>query len=167
MTEQRRTTIVVSVVGAAAVTAYAVWAAIHILVLNPLAAVPGSSLAEIRGAIADAGELFSIGMVVGILAIGPVLAIAAAWVCIANRVQPIVAVSAPIALLILGAPGYFVASFAPGMALADTFMISGGSHSPWHLPLYAVSVVAAIGAIALAIGAAARARSAPATAVTI
>ena len=167
MTEQRRATIIVSIVGALAVIAYAVWGAIHILVLNPLAAVPGSTLGGIYGAVEGAGESFSVGAVIGILAIGPVLAVVAAAVCIANRVPPIVAASGPLALLILGAPGYFTASFAPGMALADTFMISGGSHSPWNLPLYAVSAVAAIATIALAVATVSRERSAGAAAVTI
>lgn len=164
MTAQRRATVVISVLGAVAVTAYATWAAVHILVLNPLAAVPGSALPEIHGAMSDAGESFSVGWVIALVAIGPVLAVAAAWVCIAHRVPPIVAASGPLTLLILGAPGGFVASFTPGMALADTFGISGASHSPSNLPLYGVSLLAAIVVMVLAIGAAARARTEPAAA---
>ena len=167
MSDQRCATVTVTIVGALAVIAYAVWGALHILVVNPLAAVPDSTLGGIYAAMEAAGESFSIGAVIGILAIGPALAIAAAVVCIANRVPSIVAASGPLALLVLGAPGYFIASFAPGMALADSFMISGGSHSPGDQPLYAVSAVTAIGVIALAIAAAVRARPAGAATVTI
>lgn len=163
MTEQRRTTIV-SIVGAFVVTAYAAWAAVHILVLNPLAAVPGMNLDEIHDALAAAGESFSVGAVIAILAVGPVLAVVSAWVCIAQRVPPLVAASGPLVLLILGTPGYFVASFTPGMSIADAFMISGGSHSPADLPLYALSLLAAVAVIVLVVGAVRTSRSEPATA---
>lgn len=162
MTSSQRGTVVVSIIGALAVTVYAAWAALHILVLNPLAAVPGRDLDEIYGAMSDAGESFGIGWVIAIIGIGVVLAIVSAWGCIANRVPPIVAASGPLALLMLGAPGYFVASFSPGMSLADTFMISGGSHSPWNLPLYAISALAAVAVIVIAVGAAIRSRYEPA-----
>lgn len=60
-----------------------------------------------------------------------------------------------LALLMLGAVGYFVASFGAGMALADTFGISGADYSPWARPLYVVSALAAVaivvgGAVAVA-----------------
>lgn len=163
MTAQRRTSTLISVIGVLAVAAYAAWSAVHILVLDPLAAVPGLDLDEIYGAMADAGETFSIAWVIGFLCFGVILAVAAAWVCIATKAPPIVAASGPLALLILGAPAYFMASFGPGMALADTFMISGGSHSPGHLPLYAISALAAVAVIVLAIGAAVRSRQTPVT----
>lgn len=164
MTAQHRGTVLIAVVGALVVTAYAVWGAVHILVVNPLAAVPGSSLDQIYTAIADAGQMFSMAWVLGILGLGAVLAIAAACVCIATKGPPIVAASGPLVLLVLGAPAYFLASFGPGMALADTFLISGRGYSPGHLPLYAISALAAVAVIVLAVGAAIRSRSEPVTA---
>ena len=47
-------------------------------------------------------------------------------------------------LLALGAPAYFWANFGPGMALADTFFVSGGDHSPWSAPLYVTSGLAVL-----------------------
>lgn len=161
MNEPHRATVLVSILGAVAVTLYAAWAAVQILVLNPLAAVPGSSLAEINGAMVASGEAVNLMAPLVVLGIGPALAIAAAWVCVANRVPPIVAVSGPLALLILGTPGYFVASFGPGMALADTFLISGGNHSLWYLPLYAVSALAFVAVIIVTARAVASARTQP------
>lgn len=134
------------------------------LVVNPLAAVPDRSLDEVYAAIADAGQMFSLAGVLGILGTGVVLAVVAGWVCIAAQVPPIVAAFGALALLVLGAPAYFMASFAPGMALADTFMISGRSYSTGHLPLYAVSALAAAAIIALVAGTVIRARREPAVA---
>lgn len=162
MTAQRRATLLVAILGALAVLAYATWSAVHLLVLNPLAAAPGLELDEIYGAMADAGESFSMAWVLGFLGFGVALAVAAAWVCIAMKAPPIVAASGALALLVLGAPAHFMASFGPGIALADTFMISGGNHSPSHLPLYAISALAAVAVIVVAIGSAVRSRSVPA-----
>ncbi|WP_194420725.1 hypothetical protein [Microbacterium abyssi] len=164
MTSSRRGTFLISIIGALAVAAYAVWGAVHVLVVNPLAAVPGSSLDEIYAAIAEAGQMFSMAWVLGILGIGVVLAVAAAWVCIATKAPPIVAAAGPLALLVLGAPAYFMASFGPGMALADTFMISGRSYSAGHLPLYAISALAAVAVIVLAVSTAIGSRYEPAPA---
>ncbi len=161
MTAPRRVSVVIAIVGVLAVAAYAVWGAVHMLVANPLTAVPGRSLDEIYEAIADAGQMFSLAWVLGVLGAGVLLAVAAAWVCIAAKAPPIVAAAGPLALLMLGAPAYFMASFAPGMALADTFMISGRSHSGGHLPLYAISLLAAVAIVVLAAGVAIRARREP------
>ncbi|CAH0153767.1 hypothetical protein [Microbacterium sp. Bi121] len=162
MTTRTRTAVAASIVGVLAVTLYATWAAVHILVINPLAAVPGTGLVEIYATMSDAGQMFSIGWVFAILGLGVVLAVAVAWVCIASKSPPVVAISAQLGLLVSGAPAYFIASFGPGMSLADTYLISGGSHSPWHLPLYAISALAAVAVIAIAIVVPMRLRSAPA-----
>lgn len=164
MTSSRRGAVLISIGGALSVAAYAVWGAVHVLVVNPLAAVPGSSLDEIYAGIADAGQMFSMAWVLGIFGTGVVLAVAAAWVCIATKTPTIVAAAGPLSLLVLGAPAYFMASFGPGMALADTFMISGRSYSAGHLPLYGISALAAVAIIVLAVGAAIRSRYEPATA---
>lgn len=50
---------------------------------------------------------------------------------------------------VLGAPGYFWASFDIGMGMADTFQINGGDYSPWAGPLYALSFAALIALIAV------------------
>lgn len=54
-----------------------------------------------------------------------------------------------------------MASFGPGMALADTFLISGGNHSLWYLPLYAVSALAFVAVIIVTARAVASARTQP------
>ena len=56
--------------GLVAVVAYAAVAAVQILVWNPLAAVPGATLAEISGTLDATGETFDAPMVLGILAVG-------------------------------------------------------------------------------------------------
>lgn len=140
-----RHTLGVSLAGLGAVAAYAALAAVQILVLNPLAAAPGLTLAEIHGAMSDAGESLGPGMVLGILGIGVVVAAGIAVSCLVNRTRPIVPAMTFLALLTGGAPAYWVASFGPGMGLADTFAISGADASPWALPLYAVSALAAVG----------------------
>lgn len=145
MTPMPRPTLWISVGGVIAITAYAALAALQILVLNPLAAAPGDlSLVEIRAAMSDAGESLMPTTVLGILGAGVCLGIGTAAVCILTRSHPIVPTTTFLALLIGGAPAYFVASFGPGMALADTFGIGGGDASPWAVPLYAVSAMSAI-----------------------
>lgn len=71
----------IAALGTLAVVAYAALAAVQILVLNPLAAVPGRT----------------------------------------------------------------------GMALADSFGISGGDHAPWALPLYIASALALVALVTLAV----------------
>lgn len=145
MTPVPRPTLWISVAGAIVVTAYAALAALQILVLNPLAAAPGDlSLDEMRAAMSSAGESLMPATVLGILGIGVCLGIGTAAVCILTRAHPIVPTMTFLAVLMGGAPAYFVASFGPGMALADTFFIGGGDASPWAIPLYAVSVLSAV-----------------------
>lgn len=137
-------------VGTLAVLAYAMLAAVQILVLNPLAAAPGATLDQISQDLADAGEHISTGFVIGFLALGPALAIVV-LLLVARRADatvPAVA-SAYLLLLVLGTPAYFVASFGPGMALADTYWISGADQSPWAIPLYITSLLAIAGLLGL------------------
>lgn len=63
--------------------------------------------------------------------------------------SPIGPALAYLVLLVLGAPAYVVASFPAGMSLADTYAISGGDHSPWASPLFAISLAALLLGIAL------------------
>ncbi|WP_101848157.1 hypothetical protein [Zhihengliuella sp. ISTPL4] len=148
MTPVPRPTLWISIAGVLAVTAYAALAAVQILVLNPLAAAPGGlSLDEVRAAMSNAGESLMPQAVLGILGAGVCLGIGTAVVCVVTRVHPIVPAMTFLAVLMGGAPAYFVASFGPGMGLADTFGISGADASPWALPLYAVSALAAVGVL--------------------
>lgn len=150
MTRMPRRTLWISIVGVLAVTVYAAWAALQILVLNPLAAVPGRTLDEIRAEMSAAGEVLLWEPVAFILGIGVVLAVVGAVVSIRGHAHPMVPAMSFLALLMLGAPGYFAASFGVGMSLADTFGISGGDYSPWARPLYAVSLLAGAALIAAA-----------------
>lgn len=165
MTPVPRPTLWISVAGVLAVAAYAALAAVQILVLNPLAAAPGDlSLDEVRAAISNAGESLMPTTVLGILGAGVCLAVGTAVVCLLTRAHPIVPAMTFLALLMGGAPAYFVASFGPGMGLADTFGISGADASPWALPLYAVSALSAIGVLVGAALTAGRRGPAPAAA---
>lgn len=127
---------------------YAVWASIQILILNPLAAVPGKTLEQIRGDLASAGESFAEAYVIGVLLVGVALAaITLVAIAIWKDATPASATLIYCGLLSFGAFGYFWASFGPGMSLADTYGISGGDASPWAVPLYVVSALALVGAL--------------------
>lgn len=137
-----------AVLGTLALFAYAALAAVQIAVLNPLAAAPGIGLGQIHTDLADAGE--TLGMWWLLMAAGPligILLLLRVWRDPASQSRRVYSVY--LALLVLGAPAYFVASFGPGMALADAYLISGADHSPWALPLYVTSVVAGVSLAAL------------------
>jgi len=146
-----RGTRVTVAVGVIAVIVYAALAALQILVLNPVAAVPGSSLAAIYAEMDAAGETMPVTMPLLILGFGVAAAIVVAVLSIRSRLEPAHSALLFLLLLVLGAPGYFVASFGPGMNLADTFMIGGGDYSRWSLVLFAVSLAAAAAAVVLAL----------------
>lgn len=144
MNQMQLQTVWISVVGAGIVVAYALLAAVQILVLNPLAATPGLTLGQIRSQMSSAQESLHPTFVLSFLGVGVVLATGIALLSIVRRAHPVVPAGAFLYLLMFGAPGYFVASFGAGMALADTFGISGGDYSPWARPLYAVSALAGL-----------------------
>ena len=162
MTRQTQT-LWISIAGVLGVTAYATLAAVQILVLNPLAAAPGLTLDAIRAEMSGAGESLGDARVLFILGIGVALAVGVAVVSVITKAPPIVPGMTLLALLTFGAFAYFAASFGAGMGLADTFGISGADYSPWALPLYAVSAVAAIAVIVVGISTAVRDRRAPAS----
>ncbi|PKI91630.1 hypothetical protein CW368_06880 [Actinomycetales bacterium SN12] len=151
MNGTRVTTSRVSVIGLIAVTAYAVLAALQILVLNPLAAVPGASLGGIYAEMDAVGETMPVTLPLLLLSVGVVAAIVVAVLSIRARLQPAHSALLFLLLLILGTPGYFVASFGPGMSIADAFGIGGGDHSRWSFLLYAVSLAAGVAAVVLAL----------------
>lgn len=144
MKRMPRHTLWISIAGVLAVSAYAALAAVQILVLNPLAAAPGLTLEEIRAEMASANESLGHQAVFFILGIGLALAVGVAFVSVVTKAPPIVPGMTFLALLMVGAVGYFAASFTAGMGLADTFGISGADYSPWAWPLYVVSIGAAI-----------------------
>lgn len=147
-TPDRQRPLVAAIVGTVVVMAYALFAAVQILVLNPLAAVPGASLRDIYAHVAEAGDSMGVLVVLASLAVGPGIAIAllvAVWSGPATSVRRVALQY--LALVALGALGYFWASFGPGMALADSYFISGGDHSPWATPLYVASGLALVGSL--------------------
>ncbi|WP_241989088.1 hypothetical protein [Cryobacterium serini] len=142
-------------VGFAVVMVYTIAGALQILVWNPLAAVPGATLGQIRADMARADESLSANGVVTWAGIGLLLAgviLLVATMRRTSRVGPVVA--AYLVLLVFAAPGHFFVSFGPGMSLADTFMISGADHSPWGMALYLVSAASLLALIVLIIRAA-------------
>ena len=133
----------IAVLGTVVVAAYAAFGALHALVLNPLAAVPGRSLAQIHDDVAAAGESLGWRVVTVILGLGVLAAVAllrALWR--SRQATARGALLGYLTLLVAGGPAFFWASFAPGVALADTYGIGGGSHCPADVVLYAVSAAA-------------------------
>lgn len=141
----------VAAVGLLAVAAYAALAAVQIFVLNPLAAVPGASLSAIYAEMDSAGERMPVTIPVVVFSLGLGVAIVVALLSIRSKLEPAHSAMLFLLLLVIGAPGYFVASFGPGMNLADAFMIGGGDHSGWSTVLYATSLAAAIATPVLAL----------------
>lgn len=148
---------VVGVVGFVLVVAYATTAALQILVWNPLAAAPGETLEEIYGFLAASGEQFSVPMVLGYLAIGPLFALAPLILSWWHGAGARGVAAAYCGLLAAGALGYFMAAFGPGMSLADAYGISGGDHTPVGLILGVVSLVALVAGVVLGVSSARRA----------
>ncbi|MGO3885408.1 MAG: hypothetical protein ACTJHU_03840 [Mycetocola sp.] len=149
-TPSSRSTPAAAVAGAILITAYAVLGTLQILVLNPMAVRPGLSLFEIHREMAAQNEELDpvfplIFAGVGVLLAVAVVAVAFAW---SGATTEIVLVAVGV-ILMLGAPAYWIASFGPGMSLADAFYTSGGDHAPWAIPLYAVSIAGFVCVITL------------------
>lgn len=131
----------VALLGTAVVLGYGGLASLQIALLNPLEAAPGRDLSQIHMDLDRAGE-----------SMGPWWAIMVVWaaVAIAHLVRNLGRVTQPpgkvavkyLTLLVLGVPVYWLASFSPGAALADTYDISGGDAAPWGIPLYVTSALA-------------------------
>ncbi|WP_174722209.1 hypothetical protein [Cryobacterium lyxosi] len=154
-TRQPRRAIRAAAVGFGAVALYALVGVLQILVWNPLAAVPGATLAQIRANMTLANEPLVANGVVIWAAIGMVLAAVVLVVTIVRHTSAVLPVAAAyLVLLVFAAPGHFFVAFGPGMSIADTFMISGGDHAPWGVVLYLVSAAALLALIVLIIGAA-------------
>ena len=146
------------------VLAYAVFAAIQIQVLNPLAAAPGLSLREIHAAVGATNDSMLIGLMLALLLPGPMIAAGLLWSSSRGWVPWIATIAAQLGLLTLGTLVYVAASFGPGMTLADTFGIGGADHSPWATPLFALSGVSLLILLVLGITALRGPRGVPAPA---
>ncbi len=141
--ERTRRGRMIALLGTLAVLGYGLLAALQIAVLNPRAAVPGKELDQIYADAAAAGQPMGAGWL--FMAVGPVIAVAIMlWAWRQVELEPSRIALTYLALVAFGAPAYFFASFGPGMALADTYMISGGDYSPWVMPLYVASGLAVI-----------------------
>jgi hypothetical protein len=153
-------TIALAIGGTVVIFLYAALAATQILVLNPLAAVPGIRLEQIWVDIdAFTGTSSSVVLTLVPLGLGVGLAIILLVLLILARgATPLAAAFAYLGMLTLGAPAVFMASFPVGMDLADTYLIGGAPYALWTYLLYAVSGAAMVGALALAIVVVARQR---------
>lgn len=141
--------------GFAGVTVYAIAGVLQILVWNPLAAVPGATLGQIRADMTRANEPLVANGVLIWAAIGIVLAAVVLVVTIVRHLSSVGPVAAAyLVLLVFAAPGHIFVAFGPGMSIADTFMISGGDHAPWGVVLYLISAAALLALIVLIIRAA-------------
>ncbi|GHD09341.1 hypothetical protein [Zhihengliuella salsuginis] len=128
--------------GFGAVAAYALVGTLQLLVWEPQAAVPGASLEQIRAGVERAGESLGVPIVIGWAVVGTVLAAAVLAGTLAGRVRAYPAAMLHLLLVVLAAPSYFYVSFAPGMAVADTYGTTGADHAPWGMVLYGTSVAA-------------------------
>ncbi len=140
-----------AVIAFLAVTAYSAWALVQILILNPLAAVPGERLSQIYAEVEAAGQSMDVWLVVSLLAIGPLTMLVVAAIAFTRPLSGWVAPLVGLWLLTFGPLAYWWASVAPAIGLADTYFISGGDHSPWAWPLVAVSAVALLTLVAIGI----------------
>lgn len=154
---------VIGLLGALTVLAYALFAALQIQVLNPLATVPGSTLAEIYAAVGRTADTMGWGLMIALLVPGPLIATSAALSARRGRLSAPAVLMIVLSLLTLGSPVYLAASFPAGMTLADTFFVGGADHSPWALVLHLTSVAALLALAAVVI---VRAVGAAADAVT-
>ena len=129
--------------GCAAVCAYAVVGYFHILVWNPQAAVPGTSLNGIHRQLADNGASLSEPLVIAWAAFGCLAAGVVLVVSLLGRLPSVrVAANWHLGLLALAAPALYIASFSANTALANTFAVRGAS--PWGMVLYGVSAAAGL-----------------------
>jgi hypothetical protein len=152
--------VLIAVVGIVLVAAYAALGALQLLVFNPIAAAPELTLDEIHTALAAAGESVSPVPVIIFVWFGLVLACGVGvYATTAPTASPVLVAVLLLLILAFGTPAYFVASFSAGMALADTFFISGGDHSSWSTLLYVTSATSLACAIVLPVALTLRTRS--------
>ena len=154
----RRSRVLTALAGLVVVTVYAVVALLQILVWNPEAAVPGLTAAEVWSEVGTANQGPPGAFVVAVIAAGPLLALVFVVVCALTDVGVWAVVSCYLGLLVAGVAGYFVASFGPGMGLADTYGITGGDYAFGGAALGLVSLLAMIGLVSVFVGGVIRSR---------
>lgn len=141
-----RTRIVVAGVGVLVVAVYAALLVVVQLVLDPLAAVPGTALGAIYDHLAQQG--FDVrGDVVAVVvtaSVGVVLAVVVAVVTVWRRVESHFVTAWMLGVVAAGAVPFFVTGFQLGMDVADGYGVSGGAHTPWAGVLYLVSLAALV-----------------------
>ncbi|MGN6408860.1 MAG: hypothetical protein ACTHMH_10970 [Curtobacterium sp.] len=144
MDEQTRTNRLVAGTGVAVVALYAALLAIQALVLDPLAAVPGATLAEIHAHLEREG--FAVGtdtaVVVGIALVGVALAVGLGTSLVVTRARPFVTVAVLLGVVALGGPMTWWSGFWLGMDVADAYGVDGGAHTPWAGVLLVTSAIA-------------------------
>lgn len=158
-----RTRIVVAVVGVLVVALYAALLAVNALVLDPLAAVPGATLAGIHAELTQQGfhVQTDIVVVIALASDGVVLAAGLSVLLLVTRAPTHVIAAVLLAVVVLGGPASFWSGFALGMDVADGFGTDGGDHTIWAGVLYVTSLVALIAIpVVLVVGQAAHARRA-------
>jgi hypothetical protein len=137
---------VVAVAGILVVALYSALLAVQELVLDPLAAVPGTSLDAIHEHLERQG--FDVRSdVIGVLviaSIGVVLAIVVATVTLWKRVAPHFVAAWLLGIVAAGAVPAFGAGFQLGMDVADGFGVGGEDHTIWAGVLYGTSAVALV-----------------------
>ena len=141
--KQQRHGVPIVLVGVLITAAYALIGALEILVWNPVAAVPGMSLKEIKTAMSSANEpLLEAPVYVWALVV-PVLALAGGTFSIMRFPdRPWRIIRFFLIIIMLGMPTYYFFSFNPGMSIADAFATTGGDNSPWSRILYGMSLLA-------------------------
>ena len=141
----------IAVAGFLLVVGYAVAGALQVLVWNPLAAVPGATLAEIHALMDQANESLAAPAVLIWAATGVLLAAAVLIAGLKHSISGRAAAGLYLLLLVLAAPSHWMASFPAGMGLADAFAISGGDHAPWGKVLYTVSAMSLVALLAVVV----------------
>ncbi|KJC63111.1 hypothetical protein TZ00_16860 [Agreia bicolorata] len=155
--------ILLAVGGVVLVAAYAALMAVESLVLDPLAAVPGSTLGEIHARLTAAGQDVGgdIGWVIGTAAVGVVLAVTAAIIGLWRRFSLSTMAMIFLAIVAAGAVPAFLDGFRLGMDVADTHGVGGGAHTIWAGVLYLTSLASAVAIVG--VGVFSRRRSSPRT----
>lgn len=141
----------VGVAGLLLVAGYAIAGALQVLVWNPLAAVPGATLAKIHAVMDGANESLAAPAVLIWAATGTVLAAVVLIAGLRRSISGKAVAALDLLLLVLAAPSHWMASFPAGMGLADAFGISGGDYAPWGKVLYTVSAVSLVVLLAVVI----------------
>ncbi len=114
---------------------HALLSAVQVLVLNPLAALPGRPLEEIYAGVTARGESMSVPTVVAALVLPLVLGVAVLAQTARSSLSRETSTGLLLGLVAFSAVTYWFASAGPAMALADAYLISGAPYSPlWMAP---------------------------------